>query len=105
MTSQQKQIVEMMLSSCVAMDLVGPLDVSNTLSEIILNLFSEFPSGCVAYNGPYSVACLNEIWTSAGCLSEGTEFPAKLSSSIVNGLTGVGLRFVDLKCYLYITLH
>jgi len=40
--------------------------------------FSAFPKGCVNYNSPHMITCLQTLWGSAGCTKDGYLFPTVL---------------------------
>ncbi|XP_077971333.1 uncharacterized protein LOC120346548 [Styela clava] len=53
-----------------------------------------FPSGCATYNGPHSTSCLETIWKSKKCVSEGDSYPSKLSPHDFNSLKNRDLRSI-----------
>ena len=40
---------------------------------------TEFPSGCMFYNGLHDADCLTTIWLEVGCRRDGFNFPLNMS--------------------------
>nr|XP_039272238.1 uncharacterized protein LOC120346537 [Styela clava] len=56
-----------------------------------------FPKNCTNYYGPHSIACLETIWISAKCLSEGTKYPEKRNPSDLSRLDNLNIREVIIE--------
>ena len=53
---------------------------------------SEFPDGCLTYEGPHSYHCLANLWIDSGCLETGEKHPQSLSAEEVAAFNKLTLR-------------
>lgn len=44
------------------------------------------PASCTSFDGPHSLACLNDLFTGEGCLFEGTGYPGSLLAHEISAL-------------------
>jgi len=56
--------------------------------------FSEFPNGCVTYNGHHSLSCYKTIFEEVGCFTEGFDWPDKLTLAELSLLSDKNLRYL-----------
>nr|XP_039272237.1 uncharacterized protein LOC120346536 [Styela clava] len=56
-----------------------------------------YPKNCTNYYGPHSIACLETVWISAKCLSDGTKYPEKRNSSDLSRMDNLNIREVILE--------
>jgi len=55
-------------------------------------IISEFPLGCVSFEGPHTVDCLNAVWIAAGCLEDGSGFPGNVDFEENDTLLNTNLK-------------
>ena len=56
--------------------------------------FSEFPNGCLIYEGPLSDACYITLFFEAGCIQAGDAYPPNLPAAPRAQLEALNLRWV-----------
>ena len=91
---RKKTLVMILGIVCLLVVLTFCFFVAAIIGIICLQRFvTVFPTACVQFHGPHSVACYNSIWKEAGCAVEGWSYPHNMTGNQLTQLRRLDLTY------------